>query len=306
MNYKKRFISFQEQLDRLIERGMKVEDKESAFSILRYNSYYRLRAYTYPFQDNSDPNHPFIQEVSLNEIYQLYMFDGRLRKLLFRALEKIEIALRTQIIYQFAKTYGSHWHMDPKVFRDTARFVRHLDSLDKEVERSRETFINHYYEKYKKPSQPPCWMSLEVSSFGTLSKIYQNLKAGEEKQAVANNFYLNKFKTLENWMFCFSHLRNVCAHHSRLWNKRLTALPSLPYNTLKPFLNKTEIKQVYPNKVYAVICCVYYILKIIDSSNTFKEDLIELMGACPLKQEKEMGFPENWQDQSVWKNELVK
>lgn len=301
MNYKKKFISFQEQLERLKERGMRIEDEKVAMSILKYNSYYRLRAYTYPFQDNNDINHPFIQEVSLDEIYQLYMFDGRLRKLLFRALEKIEIALRTQIIYQFAKTNGSHWHMDPKVFRDTGRFIRHLESLDKEVQRSKETFINHYHAKYKNPSQPPCWMSLEVSSFGTLSKIFQNLKKGEEKQAVAKNFYLKKVETLENWMFCFSHLRNICAHHSRLWNKRLTALPFLPYNTQKPFLDKEEVKQVYPNKVYAVICCIYYILKIIDPSNTFKIDLIELMRNCPLKQEKEMGFPENWQKQSVWR-----
>lgn len=301
MNYKKKFISFQEQLERLKERGMRIEDEKVAMSILKYNSYYRLRAYTYPFQDNNDINHPFIQEVSLDEIYQLYMFDGRLRKLLFRALEKIEIALRTQIIYQFAKTNGSHWHMDPKVFRDTGRFIRHLESLDKEVQRSKETFINHYHAKYKNPSQPPCWMSLEVSSFGTLSKIFQNLKKGEEKQAVAKNFYLKKVETLENWMFCFSHLRNICAHHSRLWNKRLTALPFLPYNTQKPFLDKEEVKQVYPNKVYAVICCIYYILKIIDPSNTFKIDLIELMEHCPLKQEKEMGFPENWQEHSVWR-----
>lgn len=188
-----------------------------------------------------------------------------------------------------------------RFFRDTGRFIRHLESLDKEVQRSKETFINHYHAKYKNPSQPPCWMSLEVSSFGTLSKIFQNLKKGEEKQAVAKNFYLKKVETLENWMFCFSHLRNICAHHSRLWNKRLTALPFLPYNTQKPFLDKEEVKQVYPNKVYAVICCIYYILKIIDPSNTFKIDLIELMRNCPLKQEKEMGFPENWQKQSVWR-----
>src|SRR5690606_17069349 len=97
---------------------------------------------------------------------------------------------------------------------------------------------------------------------------------------------------------------NVCAHHSRLWNKRLSALPHLPYETLKPFLNKTEIKQVYPNKVYAPICCIYYILKIIDSSNTFKKDLIELMECCPLNQNKEMGFPDNWLKQSVWKTTI--
>lgn len=301
MKYKKKFISFQEQLKRLEDRGLKINNKEQALNILRFNSYYRLRAYTFPFQDNSIPSHPFTEKVSLEEIYQLYKFDGRLRKLLFRSLEKIEIALRTQIIYQFAKSYGSHWQLEPSIFRDTARFVRHLESLDKEIKRSRETFINHYNNKYSNPSQPPCWMSLEVSSFGTLSKIYQNLKVGKEKRAVADSFYLKDFKTLENWMFCFSHLRNVCAHHSRIWNKRLTALPFLPYNSIKPFLTQSEIKEIYRNKVYAVICCIYYVLKVIEQKNSFKKDLIDLMKTCPLKQEKEMGFPKDWQEQSVWR-----
>lgn len=301
MKYKKQFISFDKQLERLIDRGMTVENEEQALNILRYNSYYRLRAYTYPFQNNTDPNHPFVQKVSIEDIYDLYMFDGRLRKLVFRALEKIEIALRTQIIYQFAKNYGGHWQLEPSLFRDTARFVRHLESLDKEVNRSRETFINHYHKKYNEPSQPPCWMSLEVSSFGTLSKIYQNLKVGKEKKAVANSFELKNFRTLENWMFCFSHLRNTCAHHSRLWNKRLTAQPFLPYNAKRPFLTKTEIEAIYRNKVYAILCCAYYILRIIDPANTFKEDLVNLMKTCPLKQEKEMGFPEDWQEQTIWR-----
>lgn len=300
MKYRKTFISFEEQLERLICRGMRVENKERAIDILKYNSYYRLRAYTYPFQDNTNPQHPFVQKVSIEEIYDLYNFDRKLRKLVFRALEKIEIAFRTQIIYQFAKTYGSHWQLEPRIFKDTARFARHLELLNKEVERSKETFINHYHRKYAEPSHPPCWMSLEISSFGTLSMIYQNLKPGKEKHAVAKNLGLKRIKTLENWIFCFSHLRNICAHHSRLWNKRLTALPFLPYNEKQPFLNKKEIEWIYRNKVYAIICCIYYILKTIDPSNSFKEDLIDLMETCPLKQEKEMGFPTNWQEQTIW------
>lgn len=303
MRYNKQFISFEEQLERLKSRGLEVKDDENAIDILKYNSYYRLRAYTYPFQDNEAPNHPFIQKISIEEIYELYRFDGRLRKLIFRALEKIEIALRTQIIYQFSKTYGSHWQLEPTIFRDIVRFSQHLVSLDREVKRSKETFIDHYNKKYSAPSLPPSWMSLEVSSFGTLSKIYQNLKNSDEKRAVADNFELNDFKTLENWMLCFSHLRNICAHHSRLWNKRLTALPSLPYNTKRPFLSKQEAKSIYKNKLYASLCCMLYILKIIDPNNSFKNDLINLMDTCPLKQEKEMGFPENWQEQTFWKDD---
>lgn len=70
-------------------------------------SYYRLRAYTYPFQDNSKDSQPFNIDVSFEQIIDLYVFDRKLRLLIFDAIEKIEIALRTQIIYHFALSYGS-------------------------------------------------------------------------------------------------------------------------------------------------------------------------------------------------------
>lgn len=301
MEYKKTFISHQSQIAILKERGLIIEDENFAAHVLESNSYYRLRAYTYPFQDNNDnPNHPFIKRVTFEEIIDLYEFDSKIRKLLFLTLEKIEIALRTQIIYHFAATHGSHWQLNPSLFRDTAKFEKHLQSLNDEVQRSDETFIKHYNTKYNEPSQPPSWMSLEVANFGLLSKIYQNVKDGEEKQAVAQHFGLKKIKTLENWMFCFSNLRNICAHHGRVWNRRLTSLPQLPYNNSLPFLTKTEIEKIYPNKVYAVICCIYYLLKTIAPNTQFKVELKQLMLSCPLKQEKEMGFPKEWQSQTLW------
>lgn len=301
MKFTKTFVSFQNQIDRLEKRGLLVEDLTTAIHFLETNSYYRLRAYTYPFQDNEHPDHPFVKKVSFNEIISLYEFDSKIRKLLFLSLEKIEIALRTQIIYHFAATKGSHWQLDPTLFRDTAKFAKHLQSLNEEIQRSDETFIKHYAHKYDEPSQPPAWMSLEVASFGLLSKIYQNIKDGTEKQNIASYFGHKKVKTLENWMFCFSNLRNICAHHGRVWNRRFASQPFLPYNNSFPFFTKAEIAKVYTNKLYAVVCCLYYMLKRITPHTDFKLELIQLMQTCPLTQEKEMGFPKGWQDFTLWK-----
>lgn len=263
-------------------------------------SYYRLRAYTYPFQDNTDPNHPFVVPVSLEDIIALYRFDQQMRILVFDAIGKIEIALRTQIIYQFSMRYGSHWQTDPNLFRDTARFTKHLGSLEKEIDRSEETFIKHYKSKYTKPSQPPSWMSLEVASMGTLSKIYQNLKKGPEKQAVADSFGIKQLNILENWMFCFSSLRNICAHHGRLWNRRFAAQIKLPYNTQSQFLDKSEIRGIYPNKLYAALCALKYMLNQIEAANDFSQDLKDTIAKCPRGQDKEMGFVKNWAQHPLW------
>jgi abortive infection bacteriophage resistance protein len=307
MKYNKPHISFEEQILKLIERKLIINDKTFASKYLSSISFYRLRAYTYPFQDNTKIDHPFINKITFEEIIEIYNFDYNLRNLIFSALGHIEVGLRTQIIYQFSKTYGSHWQLNPNIYRDTGRFAKHIQTLNEEVERSDETFIKHYKEKYLEPEQPASWMSIEVASFGLLSKIFQNLKRGKEKTAVVNFFGLKREDELENWMLCFSNLRNICAHHSRLWNRRLTSKPTLPYNTINPFLSKINITrkddlQIYPNKVYAIICCIVYLLNQINTENSFKNNLIDLLKNCPINQEKEMGFPKDWKTRDIWQN----
>lgn len=117
MKYSKAPLSISDQITRLKERGLIFHDEQKAANYLSNISYYRLRAYTYPFQDNSDPNHPFIKGVSFEDIINLYIFDRRLRILVFNAIEKIEIALRTKIINIFSLKNGSHWHENLALYR---------------------------------------------------------------------------------------------------------------------------------------------------------------------------------------------
>jgi len=177
------------------------------------------------------------------------------------------------------------------------RYANHLDSLQKEIERSNETFIAHYKATYNNPSEPPSWMSLEVSSFGLLSKIFHNLKKCPEKMEVTRHFGLKDVSVLENWMLCFSTLRNICAHHGRVWNRRLTPI-KLPTHPTHTFLSN---KSVYTNKLYATLSCIEYTLNLISSGSTFKSRLTDLIRTCPLAQAKEMGFPENWSEEELWK-----
>ncbi len=297
MKYTKLPISIPDQIATLKERGLSFADEYKAAHYLSNISFYRLRAYTYPFQDNNNPGHPFIKPVSFEEIMGLYVFDRQLRLLLFNAIEKIEVAFRTQIIYHYAMKHGSHWHLNMLLYNNGSLFADHISSLQKEINRSKETFIDHYRNKYTDPKEPPAWMSLEVTSMGLLSKIFSNLKDDTCKDAITRHFGLKDVDTLENWMRCFSLIRNICAHHSRVWNRRMTQL-KIPKKTINIFL---ENKTVLRYKVYAYISCMQYILNIISPEHNFKKSLISLMQNCPLLQEKEMGFPNNWQQEQFWK-----
>ena len=111
MRYSKPALSIQDQIDRLKNRGLTIADEQKAILYLSNISYYRLRAYTHPFQDNTDPNHPFTCQITFEEILSLYVFDRQFRLLVLDAIEKIEISFRTQVIYQWAMVYRSHWYL---------------------------------------------------------------------------------------------------------------------------------------------------------------------------------------------------
>ena len=164
MKYTKPAISFQQQIEELKQKGLAFNNEKHSRVFLENINYYRLRAYTYPFQDNTNPQHPFIKAVSFEKIIDLYNFDSKLRTLVFEALEKIEIAFRTQIIYRWSMKYGSHWFTIPSLFKNKEHFSSGLSVLEKEIGRSQEAFMKHYKEKYSEPIMPPAWMTLEVSS----------------------------------------------------------------------------------------------------------------------------------------------
>lgn len=314
--YTKKTLSIEMQVDKLARRGLVIDDKKLAEEYLSNISYYRLRAYTYPFQNNDFPeaDHEFLRkDIHFNDIIDLYCFDRRLRSLIFNAIEKIEVALRTRIIQTYSEaTDNSHWYEDESLFKDNFLtdskgkevflYDRLIDDIEAEVNRSNEDFIKHYKRKYSGPLTPPAWMTLEVVSFGTLSRLYELLRKDENKKNVAKSLGLNKIDILENWMHALSNLRDCCAHHSRVWNRRFIVNILLPTNTDHVFLDRDSIKTIRRNKLFAYLCCIKYILDIISPGNSFYTNLENIIASGGnLLSLKDMGFPDNWNRSGIWK-----
>lgn len=303
IEYHKPPLSLDEQVLRLKNRGLVFDDENEAKSYLFNISYYRLRAYTYPFQDNTDgSNHRFISsDIHFKDIIDLYCFDRRLRSLIFNAIEKIEVAVRTKIIQVYAEsTNNSHWYLENSLYRfPIGELLHHIKS---DVARSNEDFIKHYREKYTTPEMPPSWMTLEVVSFATLSRLFQALKSDHRKRFITSEFGLKKVEILENWLHAISNLRNCCAHHSRVWNRRFMVSIILPYNTTLPFINRDSISEIRSNKIFALLSCIAYLLDIISPESDFKKRIKELLlSDCSILNTKDMGFPINWQKSPLWR-----
>lgn len=300
--YNKRPFSLLEQVDKLESKGLLLDDKKEAERFLFDVSYYRLRAYTYPFQDNSeDGGHLFVEDdIRFAEIIDLYKFDRDLRFLVFNAIAKIEVSVRARMTQIYSDgTNCSHWFLDRNLYR--CDFNRLVEDISADVSRSNEDFIKHYNNKYSEPRLPPCWMSLEVVSFGTLSRLYQSLKKDDNKKRLAQSYGITDINVFENWLHAISNLRNCCAHHGRIWNRRFMVNMVLPYNTLRQFMNRDCLPTIKRNKLFPLLSAIKFLLDSIDTSNDFKEILFSLLNRdIRLLSLHDMGFPSCWKQLPVW------
>jgi len=298
MNYNKPPLTIARQIQVLEERGLIFEDKERAERYLSFISFYRFRAYTYPYQDNINPYHPFYEGITFNTILNTYLFDRKLRLLVFDAIERIEIAFRTQMTYQYSIVHGGYWFENMELYRNEELYNRDLKSIDKDINRSNEQFIKHYHKKYANPQRPPAWMTLETTTLGELSKIYENLRINSEKKAISRKFCLGHPIVLESWMRSLSVVRNICAHHGRLWNREISAKMKFPTNTSCVWLSE----DTFPHgRMYMVVSSILFLLNTIIPGNHFKTKFKALVDQYPEISLRQMGFPSDWKNENLWK-----
>ena len=245
-------LTFRQQLELLESRGLGVLDKAKAENYLSNISYYRLSAYMLPLKVSGTEE--FRPGTAFEDVLELYLFDREFRLLIFDVVEKLEIAFRTQLSYQHSLAHGPYWFEDRSNFRDADYWRQHLESIDAEVGRAKEVFKDHFFGKYDEHERMPIWMTSEVLSLGLLSKIYRNLSLSPEKRAVARHFGISHPPVLESWLQSMSYIRNVCAHHSRLWNRILTIRPNYLERPIDTWIDDRP-----PNdKSYFLVCCFLY------------------------------------------------
>lgn len=293
--YNKPPLTYQQQLQQLIDRGLIVDNPKKAIHLLESISYYRLSGYWYPLL-NDKSNHVFKIDSNFDSAFNLYCFDRELRILILRELEKIEVSIRAKMIYVLSHQYGAFWYQDKTLFKNEYAFNKTLTSLKEECNRSDEEFIIAFKDKYS-DNLPPSWMLLEMTSFGTLSTLFSNLRACKSKRIIANHFGLSDV-VFASWLHSIVYIRNVCAHHSRLWNRVMRIQPIIPTSTHKQWLNNSNIPN---NKSYYVLSMIAYFLHTINPTNTFSTRFKDLLKKYPNVDVKAMGFPNNWENETLWK-----
>ncbi|PNH21642.1 CAAX protease [Megasphaera hutchinsoni] len=276
-------ISIENQVKNLIDLGLLVEDKTYAKKILGRISYYRLiKAYSITLKKDGR----YISEISFEDILSLYKFDRELRQLIFEIIEHIEVSLRAVITNYFSLKYGNFGYKDlSNVGKYKNRYKEALNDLERETKRNRRSpFIKNFKDNYE-GGEIPLYAVIEVASFGTLSKMYKNMK-NEDKSKIAKVFHTD-YHYFESWIENFAYIRNICAHYGRLYGAKLTKSPKLYKEYLK--------KNISNNTIFATLVN----LKIVSEEENYKKfyhDLTELIARYENIELRHVGFIENWKE----------
>jgi abortive infection bacteriophage resistance protein len=218
------------------------------------------------------------------------------------AIERVEVSLRGTWAHHLAMKYGSHGYLDPAIYLRSDRYLKAYAALIKEIARSTDTFIEHYKSKYGDPPLPPIWMTAEVVSFGHLSKWFGDLKHRADRQDISKPYGLDE-KILVSLAHHLSYVRNICAHHGRLWNKQFVVTMIMPNS---PASLKLAMNSSSDRKLYNTLAALGYLMGIVAPSTRWRQGLIELMNSCPLADPVAMGFPANWKNLPAWKSAAQK
>ena len=263
-----------------------------AEAFLNFVSYFHFKAYLVPFEKPGETKHIYQDYIKFEDVQALYVFDRELRLLMLDAIERIENALRTQWANSMANTYGSHGYLDMKFYQDSVIHVKNLSNLGSAYTKSKEDFAVHYKKNYYDPNLPPVWLATELMSLGLLSRFIKNQKNDCVKSKLARTFTIDR-RVLTSFIHHLSIVRNVCAHHARLWNKSFHVKFALPRN---PDKLTVAISSICHGRLYNTIVMIDYLLAIIVPENDWKKEVVDLIKSNTQVDPGNMGFPDNWQD----------
>lgn len=305
MQYNKIALSLDDLANLLQGRGLVFDDCERVKRYLANIGYYRLSAYLLPFEkpvaDGEKRNHDFLPNTTFEEVLQIYIFDRSLRLLVMEAIERIEISLRANWAQNMAEIGGPHIYMEPNRFKCPWEHAKSIAFIGSQLQQSSEKFIAHYRSKYKDPYLPPIWAIVETFSLGGLSRWIAATKDTEPKKAIARSIGIPTADLMESVLHALTPVRNICAHHCRLWNRRFTI--QVPY--IKRLKNSLVIEQNgdqnQPSRLlYNYIVILTHIMNNINPGSSWKSRLRNHVLTATLPQQLSMGFPNNWHTQAIF------
>lgn len=299
----KSWASLDDQVAILTRRGLL--DAASFRDDLATIGYYRLGGYMYPLRQLAPTGaarrrlSDFVPGATMQDVVDLYRFDERLRQATWQAVSKLEICLRVDIGYVLGELdpyihlkLTQQWPNGAMAKRAAVFEFR----LAQTQARSSEDFVKHYDKEHQ--GRLPVWVVAEILEFGQLVTLF-SLVPYAQRQVVAD-LYGARVDELESWMRTINYVRNLCAHHARLWNRRLVIRPLAKHRK-----NDADLGAAVSNnsKMYSALSLIVFLLRRGRFNEQFADLKRTLSGfpeGLPGVHIGQMGAKPDWKIQPVW------
>lgn len=326
MEYTKPWLSIDKQVKQLETRGVDVGDHDRAAALLRAIGYYRLTGYLYPFReseqyvDDDGRTHTRVLAgyrpgTTLHHAEAIVDFDRRLRMLVMDGMERIEVAVRMQVGYVLGRS-SAFAHEHTANFTDAftaestdtreptpSKHVQWLQRVNARKACSDEQFVDHFRDKYD--DRMPIWALTEILELGQVAVLYRGLNQ-QHAEEIAAAFGVPTKKLMVSWLASLNYVRNVAAHHARLFNRKLQHAPARPKAGQVPALDHLRdtktAKGVFGT--YNALAVIAYLLPSIEPDTDWPERLAALLRTFPMSHAltiESIGIPQDWESLDLWR-----
>lgn len=301
--FKKKALTLKEMIDLLKQRWLKISDEKKAKHILQHTWYYRLSWYFKSYQNGDDI---YNEWINFNDIWDTYIFDRKLRLHTLDAIEKIEVSLKSNIndilsLKKWCWRYleESNFDLTPKmspkyIWKQPQDIYDNLISKIKDIRFWSRENIKHYVWKYT-PSDIPSRILFEELTIGEISNIY-NILPKTIRQEIADVYWLYD-KDLKRRITTLVNIRNICAHHGRLWNRKypfkIRAKDTKIWSKLQKYRNDKWWSEAIPN-YYNLTIMFNYLLSRINKNFNWVPVLRKILKSHKNKYNKRMWFNARW------------
>lgn len=323
--YTKPWLSLEQQVTRLREHNLELSPDDQPTELLKAVGYYRLTGYLYPFRESEEyvdaAGHTRTRILSdyrpgttLSNAAELIDFDRRLRLLALDGLERIEVAVRMRVGYVLGRR-SPFAYEDPATFvqaftadktdiraPEPSKHAQWLQRINGRQSGSDEKFVEHFRAKYD--DRMPVWALTEILELGHLSILYRGLNQVDAEE-IAGAFRVPNKKLMTGWLASLNYVRNVAAHHARLFNRKLQNAPSRPKVGDVPLLDHLRDSE-HPKRVYGVynaLAVIAYLLPSVEPRTDWATRAAALFREFPVSAPltiESLGAPRNWNTLELW------
>lgn len=309
-------LTAHQQLDLLKARGLQISNDAEALRSLERFGYYRLSGYFYPLRKTKPVGQPgrrseFINGASFDLVVELAQFDKKLRLLVLDGIETVETAVRVAIAHKLGQVHplahleprfldGKFTQQNPRMPSTESAHQKWCSRYEKALKESKEEFVAHHLDNYN--GKMPIWAAIEVWDFGMLSRFFSGMQA-RDRNAVSAKFGLQDGHVLASWLRTFNFIRNLSAHHSRLWNRAMAEVPALPALERCRALNVLHKNERAKERLFGALTCLWYLVSTIEPNSTWKHQVKEHLATFPrseLVSLSSAGFVPDWESSSLW------